>query len=148
MKKFSSRAEVLYFLVDTAHKKILRLGLKKMSGSSQREKKLSLLLAESFIFTLTHRFVMCLFATAINCYVTSVSLYFPQKVKLSLCYAMKAYGGVVNFTPCPLYPRGKSPRYPLDRRLGGSQSQSGRFGEEKILDAIGTRTPTPQSSRP
>jgi hypothetical protein len=32
---------------------------------------------------------------------------------------------VVSFTPQPLYPRGKSPRYPLDRRLGGPQSQSG-----------------------
>jgi hypothetical protein len=41
---------------------------------------------------------------------------------------------VVNFTPRPLYPRGKSPRYPLDRRLGGPQSRSGRFGEQKILD--------------
>jgi hypothetical protein len=28
---------------------------------------------------------------------------------------------VVSFTPRPLYPRGKSPRYPLDRRLGGPQ---------------------------
>jgi hypothetical protein len=27
--------------------------------------------------------------------------------------------------PWPLYPRGKSPWYPLDRRLGGLQSQSG-----------------------
>jgi hypothetical protein len=46
---------------------------------------------------------------------------------------------VVNFTPRPLYPRGKSPRYPLDRRLGGPQSQSERFGEVKILDPTGTR---------
>jgi hypothetical protein len=29
---------------------------------------------------------------------------------------------VVNFMPRPLYPRGKSPRYPLDRRLGGPHS--------------------------
>jgi hypothetical protein len=29
---------------------------------------------------------------------------------------------VVNLTPRPLYSRGKSPRYPLDRRLGGPQS--------------------------
>jgi hypothetical protein len=29
---------------------------------------------------------------------------------------------VVSFTPLPLYPRGKSPRYPLDRRLGGPQN--------------------------
>jgi hypothetical protein len=40
----------------------------------------------------------------------------------------------VNFMPRPLYPRGKSHRYPLDRRLGGPQSRSGRRGEEKILD--------------
>jgi hypothetical protein len=55
---------------------------------------------------------------------------------------------VVNFTPWLLYPQGKSPWYPLDRRLGGPQSQSGRFGEEKILDPTGTQTPTPQSSSP
>jgi hypothetical protein len=53
---------------------------------------------------------------------------------------------VVNFTPRPLYPREKSPRYPLDRRLGGPQSRSGRPGEEKILGPTGTRTPTPLSS--
>jgi hypothetical protein len=74
------------------------------------------------------------------------------KVKLSLCltkhHAMKTYWGsggiaprildlgtrwrwVVSFTPQPLYPRGKSPWYPLDRRLGGPQSRSGRGGEEK-----------------
>jgi hypothetical protein len=38
---------------------------------------------------------------------------------------------VVSFTPLPLYPQGKSPWYPLDRRLGGPQSRSGRWGEEK-----------------
>jgi hypothetical protein len=32
---------------------------------------------------------------------------------------------------------GKSPRYPLDRRLGGPQNQSGRRGEEKILPLPG-----------
>jgi hypothetical protein len=40
---------------------------------------------------------------------------------------------VVSFTPLPLYPRGKSPQYPLDRRLGGPQSQSGRLGELRPL---------------
>jgi hypothetical protein len=40
---------------------------------------------------------------------------------------------VVSFTPRPLNSRGRSPRYPLDRRLGGPQSRSGRRGEEKIL---------------
>jgi hypothetical protein len=44
---------------------------------------------------------------------------------------------VVSFTPRPLYPYGKSPRYPLDRRLGR---------EEKIPDPTGTRTPTPRPS--
>jgi hypothetical protein len=38
---------------------------------------------------------------------------------------------VVRFTHLPLYPQGKNPRYPLDRRLGGPQSWSGRGGEEK-----------------
>jgi hypothetical protein len=38
---------------------------------------------------------------------------------------------VVSFTPQPLYLQGKSTRYPLDRRLGGPQSHSGRGGEEK-----------------
>jgi hypothetical protein len=38
---------------------------------------------------------------------------------------------VVNFTPRPLYPSAKSPRYPLDRRLGGPQRRSGHDFEEK-----------------
>jgi hypothetical protein len=32
-------------------------------------------------------------------------------------------------------PRGKSPRYPLDRTLDGSQSRFGWLGDDKILDA-------------
>jgi hypothetical protein len=38
---------------------------------------------------------------------------------------------VLSFMPRPLYPQGKSPWYPLDRRLGGTQRRSGRGGEEK-----------------
>jgi hypothetical protein len=38
---------------------------------------------------------------------------------------------VVSFTPRPPYLQGKSPWYPLDRRLGGPQSRSGCGGEEK-----------------
>jgi hypothetical protein len=36
----------------------------------------------------------------------------------------------VSFTPRTLYPQGKNPWYPLDRRLGGPQSRSGRGGEK------------------
>jgi hypothetical protein len=38
---------------------------------------------------------------------------------------------VVSFTPRPLYLQGKIPWYPLDRRLGGTQSRSGHGDEEK-----------------
>jgi len=38
---------------------------------------------------------------------------------------------MVSFTPRPLYPQGKSPSYPLDKRLVGLQSRSGRGGEER-----------------
>jgi hypothetical protein len=55
---------------------------------------------------------------------------------------------VVRFTPRQLYPPGKSPQYPLDRRLGGPQSRSGRRGEKKSLAPIGTRAPTPRPSSP
>jgi hypothetical protein len=51
---------------------------------------------------------------------------------------------VVSFTTQPLCPQGKRPWYPLDRRLGGPQSRSGRGGEEKIpqcLPALELRTP-------
>jgi hypothetical protein len=44
--------------------------------------------------------------------------------------------GVVSFTPRPLYPRGKSPWYPLDRWLGGPQSRSELGGEEKISQPL------------
>jgi hypothetical protein len=36
--------------------------------------------------------------------------------------------------------RGKSHRYPLDRRLGGPQNWSGRCGEEKNLALPGIET--------
>jgi hypothetical protein len=42
--------------------------------------------------------------------------------------------GEDSFTPRPLYLQGKGPWYPLDRRLGGLQSRSGRCGEENNLN--------------
>lgn len=35
--------------------------------------------------------------------------------------------GVISFTSRPLYPQGKNPRHPLDKRLGGNQNRSGRL---------------------
>jgi hypothetical protein len=55
---------------------------------------------------------------------------------------------VVNFTPRPLYSRGRSSRYTLGRRLCGPQSRSRRRGEEKILDPTGIRTLNTWSSGP
>jgi hypothetical protein len=37
---------------------------------------------------------------------------------------------VVTFTPLPLYPQGKNPWYPLDRRLDRPQRRAGCGGEE------------------
>ena len=47
-------------------------------------------------------------------------------------------GWVVNATPRPLYPPGKT-RYPLYRRLGGPQGRSGRV--RKITPPTGIRSP-------
>jgi hypothetical protein len=39
---------------------------------------------------------------------------------------------MVRFMPRPLYPRGKSPRYPLDRKLGRTKILYRLFVEERI----------------
>jgi hypothetical protein len=54
----------------------------------------------------------------------------------------------ISFTPRLLYSWGRSPRYPLDRRLRGPQSLSGRREEENSFAPTKTRTPTPRSSSP
>jgi hypothetical protein len=36
---------------------------------------------------------------------------------------------------------GEQPQYPMNRRLGGLQSKSGRFGLKNLLNATGSRTP-------
>jgi hypothetical protein len=48
---------------------------------------------------------------------------------------------VVSFTPRPLYPEGKSPRYTLCSRLAGLPRHSGRCGEKKSLASVGNWTP-------
>jgi hypothetical protein len=59
---------------------------------------------------------------------------YTGKVIAKLSHAMKIYREWrYSFTPLLLYPGGKNARYSSDRRLGGSQSLSGRCGEEKNL---------------
>jgi hypothetical protein len=43
---------------------------------------------------------------------------------------------MVSFMPWLFYPQGKSPCYPLDRRLGGPQSCSVCSGEEKNFQSL------------
>jgi hypothetical protein len=54
---------------------------------------------------------------------------------------------VFNFTPRPLYSQEKCPRYPFNWRLGGPQSQSGRFEKENNLFPL-PRTKPRQSDCP
>jgi hypothetical protein len=48
----------------------------------------------------------------------------------------------------PLYPRGKSPRYELYRRLGGPQSRSGSYEVEKNILALPENEPRPSNQQP
>jgi hypothetical protein len=49
--------------------------------------------------------------------------------------------GMICFTPRLFHPRGNIPRYKMGRRLGGPQSQSGRYGEGKKLAPARNQTP-------
>jgi hypothetical protein len=58
---------------------------------------------------------------------------------------------VVSFTQRQIYYQRKILRYPLEKRLGGPQSQSGRGGEEKevfslLLPVIESRSSSPKPS--
>jgi hypothetical protein len=64
---------------------------------------------------------------------------------LNLCTGGK---WVISLTARPLYPRGKSPRYPLLMRLSGIRNWCGPRGEITILDPTGTRTQTTRPSSP
>jgi hypothetical protein len=69
-----------------------------------------------------------------------------KKVKLSLRltkhHAMKMYCGV-EVMPQPLYLWGK--KHPVDRRLGGPQSQSGHSGKEKNSQPLPRIEPRPSN---
>jgi hypothetical protein len=55
---------------------------------------------------------------------------------------------VVRFTPRPLYSRGNSPWYPLDKKLIGPQSRSGRCGVENISCPCLELNPGPPATSP
>jgi hypothetical protein len=48
-----------------------------------------------------------------------------------LFFTLDARWRMISFAPGPFYLQEKNPQYPLNRRLGGPQSRSGRFGETK-----------------
>jgi hypothetical protein len=96
-----------------------------------------------------------------------VNSFLCPSLKLSLCltkhHTMKTYWDsrviaqcildsgtrlrwVVSFTPWPLYPQGKSPWYPLDRRLGWPQSRSWYGGEERNSQNLPGLQPQSSSS--
>jgi hypothetical protein len=56
-----------------------------------------------------------------------------SSIILGLCSRWRS---VASFISRPLHPRGKNPRYLLDRRLGGPQCLSGYYGEEKNLSPL------------
>jgi hypothetical protein len=64
---------------------------------------------------------------------TCVSEHERQKVKLYLHLTKHhaRWKWAVSFKPLSFYPHGKGLRYPLNRRLAGVQSRSGRGDEEK-----------------
>jgi hypothetical protein len=62
------------------------------------------------------------------------------------CGLITRWRWMASFTPLMLYPQGRSPRYPLDRRLGGPQSQSGHREEEKNLTLSGIEPRPPAHS--
>jgi hypothetical protein len=55
---------------------------------------------------------------------------------------------IVSLTSRPLYPWGKSPRFALEKRLGGPQHWSVQHGGIKILVPTGNRTPTTLAIQP
>jgi hypothetical protein len=54
----------------------------------------------------------------------------------------------VSFTLRPLCPWGRSPQYPLDRRLDGPQAALDAVEKTEAFTTVGDRTPIPRSSSP
>jgi hypothetical protein len=62
-----------------------------------------------------------------------------QTCELHQLVAACGFHGCVVEVSGQLHPRGKSPWYPLDRRLGGHQSQARRHVEVKIFAPLGLK---------
>jgi len=74
--------------------------------------------------------------------------YWGGEVQLHAFFTSALNGGKwsVSFTPRPLYCLGKTPRYPLGKRLSGPQSRSERGGQEyPFFTSAGNGTPEVQS---
>ena len=61
---------------------------------------------------------------------------YKGKSKVAPLHAVKGEQLFQHHSPVP-FNSGKEPRYPLNRRLGGFQSRSERFGEENSLPCVG-----------
>jgi hypothetical protein len=74
-----------------------------------------------------------------------------ERMYSSYSFTTSALDGVSGqrHAPAAFYPRGKDPRYLLDRRLSGPQSRSGHRGYRKNpFASVGDRTSIVQSSSP
>jgi hypothetical protein len=95
------------------------------------------------------RYLVCTSAEITSCKVVPVLATAPRYEDVWGCGGIAAHilnfgtrwRWVASFTPRPLYSRGKSPWYPLNRRLGGPQSWAGCGGEETFSARAGNRTP-------
>jgi hypothetical protein len=58
----------------------------------------------------------------------------------TIFYLATRWRWLFSFMPRPIYPRGKSPWHPFNRKLCGLQSRSGHYGGKKTLVLAGNRT--------
>jgi hypothetical protein len=59
--------------------------------------------------------------------------YGEMDAQIHIFLTLALFGVVVSFTLRPLYPRGNSPWYPLDRRLGGPRTSLDDVERRKIV---------------
>jgi hypothetical protein len=67
--------------------------------------------------------------------------YWEMEVQLNAFFDLGTRCRRVNFTPRPLYPQGKSPWYPLDRRLVGPRTVLDAVMKRKLQSPRGESNP-------